>query len=538
MRSRKSRSSRWLAGEHLADQVVADSRVGAGEVLDEGARVGMVLQRHRRQAQRCRPALGAPPERREVLGRQHDAERVEQRAGLVQREVQIGRADLGQAAVEAQAAEPDRRVGARDDDEPQGRRREAHEPFEICVDGVDDLVEVVEHEDDRLRGAFERVGERGGHQAHAHGLARADRQRRDGVVARRLGQRRRTPRQKRRRSASSVSSESQATGPGGRSSAIHELSSALLPAPAGAATSVSGPCTPESSRSSSRGRATAALGSRGTENFVASSASDAIRLGMNPNIIACGAQRNVESFNRSVASDGSFVCVGALRATPCCAPETGVARSVRESPTPGDLCSPGGDTVRAVGDAIGQVLSLGVGVALSPIPIIAVVLMLGTPRARANGPGVRARLGDRPRRRRDARAGRAASGADASEGGEPATWVGVLELVLGCLLRPGGGQAVARAPARGREAALPKWMQAIDTFGPGKALGLAVLLSAINPKNLLLTVAAAAAIAQTGVDTGSQAVALAVFVVIGTLAGLPVAIYFVLGARAEHMLGG
>jgi Sap, sulfolipid-1-addressing protein len=37
-------------------------------------------------------------------------------------------------------------------------------------------------------------------------------------------------------------------------------------------------------------------------------------------------------------------------------------------------------------DAIGQVLSLGVGVALSPVPIIAVVLMLGTPRARTNGP--------------------------------------------------------------------------------------------------------------------------------------------------------
>lgn len=37
-------------------------------------------------------------------------------------------------------------------------------------------------------------------------------------------------------------------------------------------------------------------------------------------------------------------------------------------------------------EAIGHVLSLGVGVALSPVPIIAVVLMLGTPRARANGP--------------------------------------------------------------------------------------------------------------------------------------------------------
>jgi hypothetical protein len=37
-------------------------------------------------------------------------------------------------------------------------------------------------------------------------------------------------------------------------------------------------------------------------------------------------------------------------------------------------------------DAIGQVLSFGVGVSLSPVPVIAVVLMLATPRARVNGP--------------------------------------------------------------------------------------------------------------------------------------------------------
>ena len=39
-----------------------------------------------------------------------------------------------------------------------------------------------------------------------------------------------------------------------------------------------------------------------------------------------------------------------------------------------------------MGQAIGQVLSLGVGVALSPIPIVGVVLMLGTPAGRNNGP--------------------------------------------------------------------------------------------------------------------------------------------------------
>ena len=39
-----------------------------------------------------------------------------------------------------------------------------------------------------------------------------------------------------------------------------------------------------------------------------------------------------------------------------------------------------------MGEAIGDTLPLAIGVALSPVPIIAIVLMLGTPRARSNGP--------------------------------------------------------------------------------------------------------------------------------------------------------
>jgi threonine/homoserine/homoserine lactone efflux protein len=84
---------------------------------------------------------------------------------------------------------------------------------------------------------------------------------------------------------------------------------------------------------------------------------------------------------------------------------------------------------------------------------------------------------------------------------------------------------------------MPKWMRTIDRFTPGRSFAIATALSGINPKNLLLTVGAAAAIAQTGADTGAEAVALAVFVVIGTLGpGVPVAIYFVLGERATRIL--
>lgn len=186
-------------------------------------------------------------------------------------------------------------------------------------------------------------------------------------------------------------------------------------------------------------------------------------------------------------------------------------------------------------EAIGQVLSLGVGVALSPIPIVGVVLMLGTPRARTNGPAFVAGW----------IAGLAgvgaivlvlSSGGGASDDGQPASWVAVLKLALGVAL-----VLVAVRQWRGRaaagEAETPKWMRTIDTFTPARAAGFGALLSGVNPKNLLLVVGAAAAIAQTGIGTGEQAAALAVFVAIGTAGpGAPVALYFALGARSERLL--
>jgi threonine/homoserine/homoserine lactone efflux protein len=62
-------------------------------------------------------------------------------------------------------------------------------------------------------------------------------------------------------------------------------------------------------------------------------------------------------------------------------------------------------------------------------------------------------------------------------------------------------------------------------------------LSGVNPKNLLLTVGAAAAVAQVGASTGDEIVAMAVFVVVATLGpGIPVAIYFAMGERAARLL--
>jgi threonine/homoserine/homoserine lactone efflux protein len=189
-----------------------------------------------------------------------------------------------------------------------------------------------------------------------------------------------------------------------------------------------------------------------------------------------------------------------------------------------------------INEAIGQVLSFGVGVALSPVPIVSVVLMLGTPRARSNGPAFvigwivgLAAVGSIVLL--------VSSGANASENGEPANWVNWLKLALGLVLLLIAVKQWRGRPAGGDQAQLPKWMQAIETFTPPKAAGLGVLLSAVNPKNLLLVVSAAAAIAQTGASAGDQAVALAIFVLIGTLGpGAPVVLYFALGQRSKQLL--
>jgi hypothetical protein len=133
-----------------------------------------------------------------------------------------------------------------------------------------------------------------------------------------------------------------------------------------------------------------------------------------------------------------------------------------------------------MGEAIGQSLPLAVGVALSPVPIIAVVLMLTTRRARTNGPA----------------------------------------FILGWLVGLG--------------------LVGLGLVGAaGQALGGGAALAGANPKNLLLAVGGAAAIAQTGIASSQQAIAYAVFAVVGTLGvGAPVVLYFAMGERSAELLGG
>ena len=159
-----------------------------------------------------------------------------------------------------------------------------------------------------------------------------------------------------------------------------------------------------------------------------------------------------------------------------------------------------------MGDAIGQMLPFAVGVAISPMPIVAVVLMLVTPWPRSNGPAFvlgwvlgLAVVGGIVL----AVAGPTAMPATTACRRRGSSW---LKLVLGLgLVLIAVKQWWGRPHDPADVKKTPKWMSAIDGFTPAKALGIAFLLSAINPKNLLLLVGGAAAIAQTGIPGGEQA---------------------------------
>lgn len=162
---------------------------------------------------------------------------------------------------------------------------------------------------------------------------------------------------------------------------------------------------------------------------------------------------------------------------------------------------------------LGQLLPLAVGVAISPIPIIAVILMLMSPKAASTSVGfavgwlagivvattvftlVSSVLPE--------------SGSDG-----PRPVAGSIKVVAGLMLVFLAVRQWRGRPAPGETAKLPTWMSAVDKITTGKAAGLGFLLSAVNPKNLLMAISSGLIIGGAALGVGSAAVAIIVFTVI------------------------
>ncbi len=189
-----------------------------------------------------------------------------------------------------------------------------------------------------------------------------------------------------------------------------------------------------------------------------------------------------------------------------------------------------------MGQAIGDILPMAIGVAVSPVPIIAVILMLFGPRARTTGPafalgwvlalsvvgGVVLVVADT---------------SDVSSEQDPSDAVFAVKLIIGLLFLVLAVRQWSSRPKEGEEPEMPGWMSAIDQFTPIRAFGMAILLAGVNPKNLGLTLAAGSTIAQAGLSDADPWIVLLVFVALASLTVvLPVAYYLVAGDSAERAL--
>jgi threonine/homoserine/homoserine lactone efflux protein len=185
---------------------------------------------------------------------------------------------------------------------------------------------------------------------------------------------------------------------------------------------------------------------------------------------------------------------------------------------------------------IGEILPLAVGIAISPIPIIAAILMLLSPRAKVTSVGfllgwlagiviaiVLFTLLSSVLPQRDA------------SGSSPVH--GVIKIILGALLLFLAVKQWRGRPAEGEQAAMPKWMSAIDSMTAAKSLGLGFLLSAVNPKNLLLAISAGLIIGGANLSLGDTTVVIVVFALLaGCTVLVPVIGYLVASARVAGPL--
>jgi hypothetical protein len=168
-----------------------------------------------------------------------------------------------------------------------------------------------------------------------------------------------------------------------------------------------------------------------------------------------------------------------------------------------------------VNDAFGQMLPFALVIALSPIPIVAVIAMLFSRRAIENGVaflvgwvvGVAGGLA-----LLTALADAWGLGSDDA----PSTAAVALRFLLGVLLLAAAAKKWRGRPGPDETVAMPGWMARIDTFGPSRAFGVAVLLGGVNPKNLLMNVAAAAVLASEGLSVTDQAVAIALYTAVAS----------------------
>ena len=185
---------------------------------------------------------------------------------------------------------------------------------------------------------------------------------------------------------------------------------------------------------------------------------------------------------------------------------------------------------------VGEILPLALVVTISPLNIIPAILLLFTSKPLRNALSFLAGF-----------AGGVAVvvGLLVSLGGAVnlstesghSTWAGILKLGLGVYLLFAAVKKFRGRPRAGQEGSLPKWMDGIAGYSSTKALGAGATLGALNPKNLVVGLASAAAISEGGLSTSQEVIAGAVYLLVAVLGVVaPIAVTLSLGIERKRCL--
>ena len=186
--------------------------------------------------------------------------------------------------------------------------------------------------------------------------------------------------------------------------------------------------------------------------------------------------------------------------------------------------------------AFGEMLPFALVVALSPIPMVAVIAVLFSRRAIGNGVafvlgwivGVAGGL---------ALLTALASTQDLGSEGTSSTAGTLLRFVLGVLSLAAAARKWRGRPEPGQEVPMPRWMERVDGLHPGGVFVLALLLGSVNPKNLLMNIAAAAVLASASLRTTDAATVIVLYTAVASSTVTLAVLYRVLrGERAAATL--
>ncbi len=180
------------------------------------------------------------------------------------------------------------------------------------------------------------------------------------------------------------------------------------------------------------------------------------------------------------------------------------------------------------------ILTPAVGIAISPFPIVGLILILLSKKARVNS--IFYALGWL--------VGNAAVFVVAmtligsvNNSSDPSTIMRIVYIVLGALLILVAAMQFRKRPRGNQKAKTPGWFDKMSKIKPLGAAGFGFLLSALNPKNLLLGISAGVAAGALNVSSSNEIWGAVIFVVIASITiVVPVVAFLIAGKRLNHVL--